>query len=708
MENCESDGQSETKTTRVRYTRAEILEVKKNPISSAEFANEFSRINASILRSTRGRARLNSLSKSQAGEKPRDTSNIVLGPQKRTWNTGCHVSQQTPGREATDTSTSARWPKFAVEHRTPDKHHPKAVGDYKRDYRCNDSRGSGYSSRGRGSARQLEGLSYVKNHNKEDRFGREYRTSNSHSEDEPEWFSEGPTTVNDTIELGGILEESLDCENNLVAKTSDRMDFLPREIDGDKPGKTEGIVADTPDSESSASKSTVFPENANKVSSGGADHHENENRGSRFKHLFQKNEQSDENVRPSSTYPHNTAPLNNINEQLLNLLKVKPSGLSNIEQNLALQAENKLRSILFGNSSIPSSNTEQTKNDLSESKRKVYTVEEIEAEMRSGISRPTDKTVGSLPQISDPLLINDQAIKSRGNPIGFPKNLSHTSQSESTASWVPFLRSLVGKQNPKPVSSQPMDMQSSISPFGLLPNSMANAVSASARINQLQHPDIPLNSASDVNSTPQGFLYQLRNGTRDPAARSRPQLHSPVLYPGMYRLQPPNAFSSAPPGRPIVKSQQNAFSSHNSGRTNNPICGNNQNSVFVNSSIQQETNRQSVNMNLRQYLNNIETDLLNNSPASLSSHRQNYGNSFPLYAPTTTLASSIPFNPHLQQQAKANDSPANNGSLSLLSQLLELEKLKQPSGVDSNFSGIKAKTLEEIEQLESPKNNILF
>ncbi|VDQ08096.1 unnamed protein product [Trichobilharzia regenti] len=511
MENCESDGQSETKTTRVRYTR------------------------------------------------------------------------QTPGREATDTSTSARWPKFAVEHRTPDKHHPKAVGDYKRDYRCNDSRGSGYSSRGRGSARQLEGLSYVKNHNKEDRFGREYRTSNSHSEDEPEWFSEGPTTVNDTIELGGILEESLDCENNLVAKTSDRMDYLPREID-------EGIVADTPDSESSASKSTVFPENANKVSSGSADHHENENRGSRFKHLFQKNEQSDENVRPSSTYPHNTAPLNNINEQLLNLLKVKPSGLSNIEQNL-------------------------------ESKRKVYTVEEIEAEMRSGISRPTDKTVGSLPQISDPLLINDQAIKSRGNPIGFPKNLSHTSQSESTASWVPFLRSLVGKQNPKPVSSQPMDMQSSISPFGLLPNSMANAVSASARINQLQHPDIPLNSASDVNSTSQ------------------------VLYPGMYRLQPPNAFSSAPPGRPIVKSQQNAFSSHNSGRTNNPICGNNQNSVFVNSSI---------------------------------------------------------------QQAKANDSPANNGSLSLLSQLLELEKLKQPSGVDSNFSGIKAKTLEEIEQLESPKNNILF
>nr|CAH8875356.1 unnamed protein product [Trichobilharzia regenti] len=113
-------------------------------------------------------------------------------------------------------------------------------------------------------------------------------------------------------------------------------------------------------------------------------------------------------------------------------------------------------------------------------------------------------------------------------------------------------------------------------------------------------------------------------------------------------------------------------------------------------------------MNLRQYLNNIETDPLNNSPASLSSHRQNYGNSFPLYAPTTTLAFSIPFNHHLQQQAKANDSPANSGSLSLLSQLLEVEKLKQPSGVDSNFSVIKAKTLEEIEQLESPKNNILF
>ncbi|CAH8498648.1 unnamed protein product [Heterobilharzia americana] len=723
MDKCESDDQHVNKSSRVRYTRAEILEVKKNNVSSIEITDEFSRINASILRSARGRTKPNNPTKSQ-GERTRDTSSIILGPQKRTWNTGCHVSQQPPGRELSDTNAPTRWPKFSSDHRSSDKHHARAVTDHRKDYRSTDVRGPGHSVRGRdrGSSKHTEGIPFSKNYGKDDRYSRERRISNSHSEDEPEWFSEGPTTVNETIELGGILEESLECESDLAANNIE-IKSKSEIIGGDKLVKANTSTANVFAQQPPGSKSGVFSEIPTKGAIGAAAPLV-ENQGSRFKHLFQKNESSDENTRPSN-YSQKQAPLDSINAQLLKLLKGScgdPSSLHSLEMNSALQVENKLRSILLGCSAVAVPSVDHEKKEFSESKPKVLTVEEIEAQLKSphecltDVIRPANTTVGSLPQISVPLLIDDQAIKSHGVPIDSSKNDEHFAKPETTSNLVSILQSLMIKtQHQRPICSQSMNIHNS-SPFGLFSGPMADSVSASGRINQLQRPDMPRNLASDVGPPSQGtsfsidysvgFLRNLWDGTRD-VTYSKPQLQSPALYPDLPRPQP---FASGPPGRPIVKGQQNMFSSHIPGRSAGAVYD--RNPMSIDSSIQQ-VSRRLLGMNLKQYHlgSNESSDLLNDSSGALSCHRLNYGNSFLYQNPSLSLPSTTFFNnisaypslasTQLQQQTIANSGRTNNDNLTLLSQLMEWERLKQPSGVNSTFSEIKAKTLEEIERLES-------
>ncbi|CAH8491540.1 unnamed protein product [Heterobilharzia americana] len=451
-------------------------------------------------------------------------------------------------------------------------------------------------------------------------------------------FSEGPTTVNETIELGGILEESLECESDLAANNIE-IKSKSEIIGGDKLVKANTSTANVFAQQPPGSKSGVFSEIPTKGAIGAAAPLV-ENQGSRFKHLFQKNESSDENTRPSN-YSQKQAPLDSINAQLLKLLKGScgdPSSLHSLEMNSALQVENKLRSILLGCSAVAVPSVDHEKKEFSESKPKVLTVEEIEAQLKSphecltDVIRPANTTVGSLPQISVPLLIDDQAIKSHGVPIDSSKNDEHFAKPETTSNLVSILQSLMVKtQHQRPICSQSMNIHNS-SPFGLFSGPMADSVSASGRINQLQRPDMPRNLASDVGPPSQGtsfsidysvgFLRNLWDGTRD-VTYSKPQLQSPALYPDLPRPQP---FASGPPGRPIVKGQQNMFSSHIPGRSAGAVYD--RNPMSIESSIQQ-VSRRLLGMNLKQYHlgSNESSDLLNDSSGALSCHKLNYGNS---------------------------------------------------------------------------------
>ncbi|XP_018650298.1 hypothetical protein Smp_103810.1 [Schistosoma mansoni] len=691
-----SDGQCESKRSRVHYTREEILAIKENAVSSAELSDEFSRISASVMRPTRGRTRPNSFSKTQGGEKTRDASNIVLGPQKRTWNTGCHVSQQPQGRESSDTNNSTR-SKFNSENRSYDKQHCKATSDYKREYRSHDIRGPG-RGRDRGFGRHAECAPFIKNHSREDRYIHDRRISSSHSDDEPEWFAEGPTTVNETIELGGILEETVECASPIDDSILPNSSISTKNVFDDKASEAEGHA---------------FPKQSSESTSSVVNHVMSDSQGSRFKHLFQKNEIPDENKLPNNAYPNKPAPLDNINEQLLRLLKGScgnPSSHLSPEKNNALQVENKLRSILLGHGPVYPLNVGPVK----ESKPAVLTVEEIEAQLKvpQGDLTNLNESIDPIDSLthSDPF-IDDQAIKSRGIPIGSSKNCSLFSQSGTTSNLVPILQSLmIGKQQ-KSVYSQSTNPQNSHSPFGLVSNFMGAATSAGPCISRLQNPDAPLDVPCDVDLPSHGSLRQLWNGTRDVAAHPSPQLQPLGLYPDVSRFQTIKTPDSGLLGRPIVKAQQNVLSSYNSNeQAPNSTFFTNQGHGSVNSSLYQDSSHL-LDRNMKQfYLGNTESSNLNNSHGFLSCSKQSYGNLLPFQSSSPSLASSITWNKNssAQHQTKVNESQASNGSLTLLSQLVEWEKLKQPPRSNPSFNRTKAKTLEEIEQAESSRNNIFF
>ncbi|CAH8484167.1 unnamed protein product [Schistosoma turkestanicum] len=509
MDECES------KSSRVRYTREEILAVRKNPASLIGFSDEFSRLNASVMRSTRVRARPNSFSKTQGSEKTRDASSIVLGPQKRTWNTGCHVSQQPQGREVSDTNNFTRWPKYNSENRSYDKQHCKATNEYKREYRSNDIRSS---ARGRGSGRHADGVPFIKNHNREERHSHDRRVSCSYSDDEPEWFAEGPTTVNETIELGGILEETVECD--LPRKCLEMENDFSQVNDSLVPS-TNNCLENVFDNKTLEVGSHAFLEQSNKPTTNIVDQLVSDNQGSRFKHLFQKNEISDENRLPNNTYSNKSASLDNINEQLLRLLKGScgsPSTRLTSEKNTALQVENKLRTILLGHGAANPANVEPVQSDFVESKPKVLTVEEIEAQLKLSqgdsieINESVDLIVDPPNHYSD--LINGQVTNSHGIPIGSSKNCNQIPHSETTCNLVPILQSLMIKKQQKSVYPQSTNPQNSHLPFGLVSNIMDNAVLSGPSTNQLQTPGIPLDLACDGDLPSNGIFISVKSPFR--------------------------------------------------------------------------------------------------------------------------------------------------------------------------------------------------
>ncbi|CAH8508014.1 unnamed protein product [Schistosoma margrebowiei] len=670
------------------------------------------------MRSTRGRPRPNSFSKTQGGEKTRDASNIVLGPQKRSWNTGCHVSQQPQSRETSDANSSTRWPKFNSENRSYDKQHCKTTSDYKREYRSNDIRGSG-RGRDRGLGRHAESAPFVKNHSKEDRYSYDRRISCSHSDDEPEWFAEGPTTVNETIELGGILEETVECGSprKCVGVEND-LSQVDDSILTNSSISTRNVF----DDKALEDDSNPFPEQPSKSTTSVTDHVVSDNQGSRFKHLFQKNEISDENK-----LPNKPASLDNINEQLLRLLKgpcgnsashlspEKNSGMvsTNPSSFSTLQVENKLRSILLGHGTVYPPNVGPVK----EPKPAVLTVEEIEAQLKlpqgdsTDINESIDPIVDPLTHYSDPF-IDDQAIKSRGIPIGSSKNGSLFSHSGTTSNLVPILQSLMIRKQQNSVYSQSTNQQNSHSHFGLVSNFMGDATSAGPCISRLQSPGVPLDVPCDVDLPLHGSLRQIWNGTRDVAAHTSPQLHPLGLYPDASRFQAIKTPDSGLPGRPIVKAQQNIFADYNSNKqAPNSTFNNSQSHLSVNPSVHQDSSHRLLDMNVKQfYLGSTESSNLNNSHGSLPCSKQNYGNLLPFQSSSPSLASSINWNKNssAQHQTKVNESLTSNGSLTLLSQLVEWEKSKQLLRSNPSFNQTKAKTLEEIEQAESSRTNIFF
>ncbi|THD27651.1 hypothetical protein D915_001562 [Fasciola hepatica] len=722
------------KKRRLIYDREALLAVKRNtPPADLTIYDSLTRVNTSACqRGGRGKTRASTTSKIQNGC-TRDSTSLVLGPQKRTWNTGCHVSHSS-GREPLDAySLGSRGGKNGSEYRFPERH-PRGSSDFKRDYR------GGHSiSRDRGVARRPDGVSFCRSQAKDERHARDGRMS---LQEEPEWFSEGPTTVNETIELGGILEEVGDDVQLTLPMDRHRADEVA--CVGDAKVSSDNVEADLgkkPNEASALSGSCkddfqvpvttisqlnlfdALPIPKNKPS-----------QGSRFKHLFVKAETETPTTK------------SNINDQLLQLLKGSSTPGSTLHDKnnggylflayllLVIQVENKLRSILLGHNGPRANENRSVSSENKGSKPQVLTVEEIEAQLNSPQNQApeTHSVVTERLSVISPEKTNDEILK-------------HFTPSPSMGSnLAPMLQSLALKQQQQQqqqvVCAQSVQLRSALNTIGMLSNPMvrlptsANAVSASARINQLQQADFSgTSSLSDFTSGQQALRQmwdsvpatgnhipppqlqpatgQLCTNPSRPIGPSHCLLADLSSRPIFGPVNPSNPSNASAPRRPIVKVQQSTTSNHSYSSLSPLVAPNAVNSSSMGPNLS-DVDRRLLNLALRQQQANINgpRGIAERFPIGGALHStqppdmrfpppglpQNTGS--PLIHPVANTNNSA----FLASRARSTLQSEN--ALAFLSQLVERDRLACP-GPSSNFgsflsSGIKAKTLEEIEHQE--------
>ncbi|XP_046582774.1 LOW QUALITY PROTEIN: eukaryotic translation initiation factor 4E transporter-like [Haliotis rubra] len=147
---------------------------------------------------------------------------IVLSPQRRSFGTGCHVSQTSSlGRQVscpadfkdgTDRDRDRRERRIGSGRITIDRDQGRER-EYRgvRDrYDRDDRRGTGNSTeRTFERSDRYHGSSYDNSRSNYNRFSRDNRGNRRRyvEEEEPEWFSAGPTSQSDTIELRGFEKE---------------------------------------------------------------------------------------------------------------------------------------------------------------------------------------------------------------------------------------------------------------------------------------------------------------------------------------------------------------------------------------------------------------------------------------------------------------------------------------------------------------------
>ncbi|CAL8072835.1 unnamed protein product [Calicophoron daubneyi] len=754
---------SSQKLPRRRYGRSVILAYKKNAVTpDPDIYDNLLYPVGSAQRGSRRKPNSCSFSKSQ-NDRPRDSSNIVLGPQKRTWNIGCHVSQAA-GRDAHEaTSLANRGGKFVSEYRTSDRSYPRPVSEYKRDFR-----GSIHNvGRERGVSRRPDGVPFGRTHGRDERFGKDGRLTHGY-EEEPEWFSEGPATVNETIELGEIIEDIPD-EDRVSLPTSSapqaNLSGVPetgagaavpqRKTENTTEGEVTCSVPVSAQNECSTAKSLPQSDLLGCLQSAKS----SESQGSRFKHLFSRPEGAT-----------GSSQNRDINERLLQLLKGS-SGDANIpspDKNNVLQVENKLRSILLGHEPARGVEFSRLKDpEPKNSKPKVLTVEEIEAQLNIPRENSVSKAEpDELPQEMKTFSITE------GFNVPFPKaqstatNLSN-SQITGGSNLAPLLQSLALKQQQQMPCSHSVHLRNTLNPFGILNNpmvrlptstfrwlrAMANAVSASARINQLQQGD--LSPGLGECGVQQGILRQIwenggrgiiqtnsRGFTQNPnSTGSMPQRtiggnivslsdlpsRSGYGFSTSHPLANPN--SAMAPRRPIVKAQQGSVGNHNY-QFLSPLGSSNSNTLpthIMPPSIPQDLEHRLFDLPVKPQQFGLGTpppgigEKLSGSPMlfqnSNSDHR--FSDTVP-QNPSPPIFSAAPNNNNNSASLASRlrtIRPASqaDSTFAFLSQLVEMDRssgslnYQKPSSLDPLLSSaIKAKTLEEIEHQEVASSGSFF
>lgn len=651
--------------SRLRYGRDRILEIKERSSAlSAELYEGL--VDASALSQLNGRSKPKLQVPKGSAERERQQKTIVLGPQKRTWNTGCHVSYN-GCKESGDGYT--RSGKSNSEARVLDKQYVRHPSEYKRS-----------GGRERGTGKRVDGSN-------SNRFYRDerYRDNRRSSvcEEEPEWFSEGPTTVNDTIELGRILDDpdedyadkKVPFDHNVVSPTKCNAEFTSKDSQLLTPTKcipTQDAVI--PDSLRSANV---------------------EAQGSRFKHFFSSTENDQLKTKK-------------INDQLMKLLKGSTNtDVSSFDKN---SIENKLRSILLGHNS---ENDEKRKSDIPNAKSRILTVEEIESQLNSSTSGITEKPTG---------IAESQTLAGNSDT----SSSSHLQGANLTL----MLQSLASRQSS---TAKPPQQLNSLTNMAGFHNPINIPPSTSTRFSQLQQFDV--STPPGTPGSQQGVLRQLWDPNSIDqcvsVAPSSQQLNMmvsqrltgvpPGLYPDVgHKLgsgtspNMPNQNSLMPPRRPIVKVQQNVATSPSTQGVAFPSIPNSTISQRFGLNFQ-DAGHSLLNSSLGAQVQPRAT--LHGVPFPTASNENRFGGveSQPFFDSFVSVPNnnSNVNNPFYSQKV-LNSAPKPENTLAFLSRLVDMDR----SGVTLNHlkahsstytpTDVRAKTLEEIEHQEISSSGLFY
>lgn len=167
-----------------------------------------------------------------------ERDDLVLSPQRRSFGTGCHVSQPPPRTTASSESgTSKDDQGGGLLHREPPS---RRIGSGRilRDQRDWDRENREY---GYGGSRRFDDAPHSGGGGgggHSNRYGRRGRDERIEEEEEPEWFVGGPTSQHDTIELVGFEEDP-----EMSRRTARRMrrcrDFASRKQQNSGPPATD-------------------------------------------------------------------------------------------------------------------------------------------------------------------------------------------------------------------------------------------------------------------------------------------------------------------------------------------------------------------------------------------------------------------------------------------------------------------------------------
>uniref|UniRef100_A0A674HFK5 Eukaryotic translation initiation factor 4E nuclear import factor 1 n=1 Tax=Taeniopygia guttata TaxID=59729 RepID=A0A674HFK5_TAEGU len=157
-----------------------------------------------------------------------DDLDVVLSPQRRSFGGGCHVTASVSSRRAGSPLEKDSDGVRVIGGRRIGSGRIISSRNFDKDHRGGDSR----DARDRDRDRDYKDKRFRREFGDSKRVFGERRRNDSYTEEEPEWFSAGPTSQSETIELTGFDDKILEEDHKGRKRTRRRTASLKEECNG--------------------------------------------------------------------------------------------------------------------------------------------------------------------------------------------------------------------------------------------------------------------------------------------------------------------------------------------------------------------------------------------------------------------------------------------------------------------------------------------